>query len=216
MERSSRRPAVFLDRDGTIIEDVLYLDTLDNLTVFPGAARALASLRQAGYALVLVTNQSGIGRGFFSEGFVGETHRELRRRFREGGVEWEAMLHCPHPPSRKPFLSPPRRRKPEPGMPLEAAARHPVTLRGSWVVGDGVPDMLLARRLGLPSVLVATGKGAVTHRRLRSRMRPVPYPMLVARHLGEAARLILRRRRYDSRCNAKARRAGGADDAWGR
>ncbi len=94
----TKRPAVFLDRDGTIIEDVGYLDTLDRVTFFPWTVDTIRALNRAGLAVVVVTNQSGIARGLFTEAFVEETHRYLTARLETGGARVDAYYYCPHYP----------------------------------------------------------------------------------------------------------------------
>ena len=93
--------AVFLDRDGTIIEDVGYLDTLDRVTFFPWTVDTIRALNGAGLAVVVVTNQSGIARGLFTEAFVEETHRYLTARLEMGGARVDAYYYCPHHPDGK-------------------------------------------------------------------------------------------------------------------
>ena len=89
-------PAVFLDRDGTLIDDVGYLDRLDQVVLYPWTADALRLLRRAGFALVVITNQSGVARGLYSEAFVGDVHAHLAAELARGGASIDAWFHCPH------------------------------------------------------------------------------------------------------------------------
>lgn len=156
------RPAVFLDRDGTIIELVDYLTDPAELVLIPGAARAIARLREAGYAVVVVTNQSAIGRGRLTEEGLAEIHRHLERELEAGGARLDGIYHCPL----KPTVKDPRAiehpdRKPGPGMLLRAARDLDLDLARSWMVGDNVADVLAGRNAGCAgSLLVETGYGA--------------------------------------------------------
>ncbi|MBI5442816.1 MAG: HAD family hydrolase [Deltaproteobacteria bacterium] len=151
------RRAVFLDRDGTLNREVGYLRTLAELELLPGVSRALLRLGEAGFLRLVVTNQSGIARGYFDRAFVEETHEELRRRLREEGADVEEFLVCPHHPD---HTGPCGCRKPSPGLLQEAAARWDLDLAASWVVGDKPADIGLARAAGCRAALVRTGYGA--------------------------------------------------------
>jgi len=158
------RPAVFLDRDGTLIREVHYLSRLADLELLSGVAQALRRLGQAGYLRLLVTNQSGVARGLFDLDFVAVCHAELRRRLRAGGADLEGCYVCPHHPD---FGGPCGCRKPATGLLLQAAREHQVDLAGSWVVGDKPADILLGRAAGCRTVLVRTGYGSATERELQ-------------------------------------------------
>lgn len=151
--------AVFLDRDGTLIREVGYLATLDALEILPGVGRALRQLGEAGFLRIVVTNQSGVARGYFDLNFVAATHDELRRRLREEGADVEAFYSCPHHPD---HTGPCACRKPSPGLIHAAALEWDVDLARSWVAGDKAADVELARAAGCRSALVRTGYGAQT------------------------------------------------------
>ncbi len=186
---STTRPCVFLDRDGTLHEDVDYLRDPAQLQLFAGAADALVRLREAGFALIVVTNQSGIARGYLSEDDLGRIHAELERQLAAGGSHLDGIYFSPFHPS---VGDPPYRRssdcrKPEPGMLLRAAREHSLDLGASWIIGDTERDLEAGTRVGCRAVLVATGKGASEHERIREKRadyRFVP-------DLGAAAELIL-------------------------
>lgn len=153
------RPAVLLDRDGTIIQERNYLADADGVELIPGAAEALRELADRGWALVVVTNQSGIARGLIRP----EEYRAVERRLDEllarHGVRLDATFHCPHHPD---WTGPCECRKPGPGMYLRAAEALGLDLARSHFVGDKLGDVLPAARFGGTGHLVRTGYGS-TH-----------------------------------------------------
>ncbi|MCC7035034.1 MAG: HAD family hydrolase [Acidobacteria bacterium] len=155
------RAAVFLDRDGTINEDVGYLTDVGQLRIYPFAADAIRLLRRAGFAIVVVTNQGGVARGLMTAAFVEETHRRVAARLDRAGAHVDDWLYCPHHPEAVvPELSTPCAcRKPGTAMPLEAAARHGIDLARSWVIGDHWRDVQMGHAVGARAVLLRTGHG---------------------------------------------------------
>jgi D-glycero-D-manno-heptose 1,7-bisphosphate phosphatase len=155
------KPAVFLDRDGTLIEDVGYLDRLDRIAFFPWTVDAIRALNRAGLAVVVITNQSGIARGLFTEAFVEETHRHLSARLAAGGARVDAYYYCPHHPDGKvtAYARPCDCRKPGRGLVDRAARELGIDPVRSFVVGDRWLDVALARAVGARGVLVRTGYG---------------------------------------------------------
>ena len=147
------RPAVFFDRDGTLMEEVNYCADPRDVHVYPGVPEALRKLKTAGFKTFIVTNQSGIGRGLFSEAQYQAVQQELLSQIGEGVID--ASYFCPDVPG-----APSTRRKPETGMILEAAADHDIDLARSYMVGDKVADIECGRRAGLRTILVLTGYGA--------------------------------------------------------
>lgn len=148
------RWAVFLDRDGTLNDEVEYLHEPDQLRLLPGAARAVRLLNRAAVLVILVTNQAGIGRGYYSEAAMRALHRELAARLAARGAHLDAIYHCPHHPDDDCDC-----RKPKPGMLLRAAAEHDIDLRRSFVIGDKMSDLEAGRRAGSNTILVLTGYG---------------------------------------------------------
>ncbi|OPY88288.1 MAG: D-glycero-beta-D-manno-heptose-1,7-bisphosphate 7-phosphatase [Syntrophaceae bacterium PtaU1.Bin231] len=161
MERKKRFAAVFLDRDGTINEEVGYLDRLERLRILPGAAEAVRRINESGLKAVVVTNQSGVARGYFTEAFVRAVHDRIRKTLRREGAEIDRFYYCPHHPSegigeyRKNCSC----RKPEPGMLKRASEELDIDLNRSYFVGDTLKDVETGRRAGTKTVLVRTGYG---------------------------------------------------------
>jgi D-glycero-D-manno-heptose 1,7-bisphosphate phosphatase len=163
----TKRPAVFLDRDGTIIEDVGYLDVIERIALFPWSVDSIRALNRAGLPVVIVTNQSGVARRYFTEAFVEETHRALDRLLAAGGARVDAYYYCPHHPDGT--VAEYRRqcdcRKPARGLVDRAARDLGLDPERSYVVGDKWLDVGLARAVGARAILVRTGTGAVEERR---------------------------------------------------
>ena len=162
------RPAVFLDRDGVVIEDVSYLDSLDRLALFPWTIDAVRALNRAGLPVVVVTNQSGVARGFFAEAFVHDVHRELDARLRAGGARIDAYYYCPHHPDGcvAEYVRACDCRKPKRGLIDRAARDLDLDPARSFVVGDKWSDIEMARAAGARGVLV--------HRRASAAPPPPP------------------------------------------
>lgn len=186
------RRAVFIDRDGTISEEVGYVNHITRYKVFPFAAEAVRALNEAGWLAVLVTNQAGVARGYFREELIGEVHALLASELeRTAGARLDAVYYCPHHPS---VGEPPYRqdcdcRKPKPGLIRRAARELDLDLARSWMVGDRYSDIELARNAGLRSAFVLTGygRGELEHQSDIWSQRPD----LVAENLLEAARAII-------------------------
>jgi len=153
--------AVFLDRDGTINEEVGYLDRLEKLHLFPAAFDAVRMIHEAGIKVVVVTNQSGVARGFFDETFVKALHEHIDKAFKSRGALIDRFYYCPHHPTEGigRYRVSCGCRKPEPGMLIQASEELDIDLPGSYVVGDTARDMELANRTGARGILVRTGYG---------------------------------------------------------
>jgi D-glycero-D-manno-heptose 1,7-bisphosphate phosphatase len=146
--------ALFLDRDGTLIEDRHYLADPAGVALIPGAGEALARIGQAGIPVVVVTNQSGIGRGLFGEEEFRAVQRRLEEELAAHGARLDAVYHCPHAPDADP---PCDCRKPLPGLFQRAARDLELELEGSWFVGDRLRDVLPGLELGGRAALLVTG-----------------------------------------------------------
>lgn len=153
--------AVFLDRDGTINIEKEYLYQAGDFEFIPGAAEAIRLLNQAGIMVVVVTNQSGVARGYYTEDDVENLHRHIDRELERDGAHVDVWLYCPHHPSgRGSYALPCNCRKPLPGMLQEAAARHDIDLEASTMIGDKLADIEAGIAAGCSTVLVRTGYGA--------------------------------------------------------
>jgi histidinol-phosphate phosphatase family protein len=157
----SHRPAIFLDRDGTLIEHVHYLRDPALVQLLPGAAEALKRFRRAGFTRVLVTNQSAIGRGMLTEERLGQIHTEMNRQLAAHGATIDAVYHCPDVPAGddQTVVENPDR-KPGPGMLLRAAADLKLDLGTSWMVGDLISDVLAGQNAGCRSILLKSDQMA--------------------------------------------------------
>jgi D-glycero-D-manno-heptose 1,7-bisphosphate phosphatase len=156
------RPGVFLDRDGVVIEDVSYLSSIDRLALFPWTADAIRALNRAGLPVVVITNQSGVARGFFTEAFVDEVHREITARLGVGGARIDAYYYCPHHPDGRiaEYARSCECRKPRRGLIDRAARDLNLDPARSFVVGDKWSDVELAHAAGAHGILVRGGTAA--------------------------------------------------------
>lgn len=193
----AQRAAVFLDRDGTLNEEVDFLTDPDELVLVPGAGAAVRALNDAGLAAVVVTNQSGIARGLLDEAGLARIHARLAELLAAQGARIDAWYFCPHHPDEgaPPYRGPCECRKPAPGMLVRAARELGLDLRRSWVVGDSLRDLEAGAALGVPGVLVATGKGERERAKLAGRPGPPPH---LAADLAAAVRLVLAGDRRDA------------------
>ena len=153
--------AVFLDRDGTIIELVHHLTDPADVRLIDGAGEAIAALREASYKVVVVTNQSVIGRGKLTEAGLGRVNAAMDDQLAEHGAGTDGLYFCPLKPTQKdPTVIEDPMRKPGPGMLLQAASDMKIDLSHSWMVGDTVSDILAGRNAGCRTALVETGYGS--------------------------------------------------------
>lgn len=155
------RPAAFIDRDGTLTEEVGYVNHPSRLKLLPRSAEAVRRLNDAGIAAVVATNQAGIARGYFSEDVMNAANQALVEQLKQAGVHLDGIYVCPHHPSEgtPPFRADCDCRKPNPGLLLRAATDLDLDLAASVVVGDKASDLAMARAVGARSILVLTGYG---------------------------------------------------------
>ena len=185
-----RRNAVFLDRDGTICEEVGYIDSIARLQLIPRSAAAIKLLNDRGFKVVMVTNQSGVARGFFPEEFLEELHAELKRRLREEGAYLDRIYYCPHHPEegKAPYLQVCDCRKPASGLLLKAAQDLDLNLSTAYMIGDHFSDVECAQGIGAQGILLLTGHGRQALAQKESWAQP---PAFVASDLFEAVNWIL-------------------------
>ena len=163
------RSAVFLDRDGTIAEETGYVNHLSRFCVFPFAATAIHRLNDAGLPVIVVTNQSGVARGFFPEEMVHRVHEKMAQVLGAGGARVDGVYYCPHKTEDRCEC-----RKPHPGMLERAAREHHLELRSSFLVSDRFADLDMGRAAGCRSVLVLTGYGRGEYEWNRARWPKLP------------------------------------------
>lgn len=182
-------PAVFLDRDGTIIYDRNYLSSPDQVKLYSYAADSINKLRAAGFKIIVVTNQSGIARKMFTEKDLAKVHKKFLALLKEQGAKIDGLYYCPHIDDDKCVC-----RKPNTGMALQAAKEHNIDLKKSYVVGDSVRDYILGNNFGGKGVLVLTGHG---RKQVLKVKKEKTKPLAVCLNLKQAARLII----YDAKKN---------------
>ncbi len=157
-----KHSAIFLDRDGTLNEEVGYLDDDDKLAIFPEAFEAVRLINQSGMKTVVITNQAGVAKGFFTEDFVRHINGRIQEMLLDQGAVIDRFYYCPHHPTEG--VDPYRRicdcRKPEPGLLKQAAADLDIDLARSYMIGDHLRDVETAHRVGAKGILVMTGHGS--------------------------------------------------------
>src|SRR4030066_2489938 len=171
-----RRIAIFLDRDGTVSEEVDYLDNADMLRLIPRAAEAIRLINESGLLAVVVTNQSGVARGYFTEPVLKDVHNRMELLLKAEGAHIDKIYYCPHHPEvgLPEYLLDCDCRKPRIGM-IEAATKDlEIDVRGSYVVGDKIIDVELAHKAGARGILVMTGYGREGLKSLRSERKVWP------------------------------------------
>ncbi len=186
------RPALFLDRDGVVIADADYLSDPVGVRILPVVPEALARARAAGFLLIGVSNQSGIGRGYFTEDDFHLVMTRLDADLAARGAAFDSFHYCPHAPDEKC-----RCRKPLPGMLEEARKLFPLDLARSWMVGDKTSDIAFGRQGGLGAILVRTGYGLSEELRVNEQFPddprvgvaddlPAAVAWILAQHGGDA------------------------------
>lgn len=194
-----KRPALFMDRDGTVSEEVGYVNHPSRFRLFPYTAEAVRLLNENGWLAIVVTNQAGVARGYFSEDVILKIHEQLRGGLESESAKLDAIYYCAHHPS---VGEPPYRfdcdcRKPKTGLIDRAAADFEIDLERSWMVGDRYGDLELARNACLHSAFVLSGYGRGEWEYQRSSWQLEPE--VVAENLLEAVKEIIER---DARATA--------------
>jgi D-glycero-D-manno-heptose 1,7-bisphosphate phosphatase len=184
--------AVFLDRDGTINEEVGYLTDLDKLKLIPGAGAAIKRLNESGLKVVVVTNQSGVARGYFAESLVREAHTLLEALLRSEGARLDGIYYCPHHPKagNSRYTTTCDCRKPGTGLIDKAARELDIDIARSYMVGDKWSDIELGQRAGMHTLLVNTGFAHDDPGNVRPAQ--VHEPDVIAHDIEEAVAWIVR------------------------
>jgi D-glycero-D-manno-heptose 1,7-bisphosphate phosphatase len=182
------QPAVFLDRDGTIIEDVGYVSTPAQLRFIPGSIESIRMLNDAGYKVIVITNQSGVARGILSEDMLQTIDKIIRKQILSGGGHIDDIYYCPHHPEHGvyPYRQACECRKPHPGLIKKATAEHALDLSASFLVGDKSSDMETGKHAGIKTILVETGYGSKEKEVLKE------HPDHFAKNLADAVKWILK------------------------
>jgi histidinol-phosphate phosphatase family protein len=186
LEGITLQPAVFIDRDGCLVEDKHYLADPNQLVFPDGSLDAVKNLKEAGYKIVIVSNQSGVARGFFPVETVEAVHNHMSREMKNAGCEPDDVRFCPyHPDGDDPeFTGDSYDRKPKPGMLEKAAIRHGIDIKRSFMIGDKYIDIQCGKAAGAATILVRTGKGAATEKEI-----PV-HPFLKPDHVCDDLRTV--------------------------
>jgi D-glycero-D-manno-heptose 1,7-bisphosphate phosphatase len=185
------KPALFIDRDGTISEEIGYVNHASRYRVYPYSAAAIRRLNEAGWLAILVTNQAGVARGYFTEDLIRQVHTVLTDELERGGARLDAIYYCPHHPSagEPPYRADCDCRKPRPGLITRAAQEFDIDLSRSWMVGDRHSDIQLAHNAGLRGAFVLSGYGRGEWEYQRHKWKA--QPDLIAEDLPEVVNKVL-------------------------
>lgn len=185
-DKGERMRAVFLDKDGTLIEDVPYNVDPQQIRLTEGALEAVRSLHQASYQLFIITNQSGVARGYFPESALAAVEQHLRESFQSVGVPLAGFYYCPHHPngSITHYTTYCNCRKPQPGLLYRAANDHKIDLKQSWFIGDILNDIEAGRQAGCRTILIDNGNET------EWQLSPQRLPHHTVSNLAEAANVI--------------------------
>ncbi|MFX1408986.1 MAG: D-glycero-beta-D-manno-heptose 1,7-bisphosphate 7-phosphatase [Promethearchaeota archaeon] len=162
---TNKNRAIFLDRDGVINKEVSYLSNPDYFEFIPGSIEALKILKQKGFLLIVITNQAGIARGFFSEETLKQIHKKMRSILIQNGLYLDDIFYCPHHPD---FTGVCDCRKPNPGMILKAQKKYNIDLQASFIVGDTLIDIETGKLVNCKTILVLTGYGTKESKKIDS------------------------------------------------
>ena len=191
--KQKKNRAIFLDRDGTVTEEVGYVNDPNRLTILPRAAKAIKLINSSPFKAILTTNQAGVARGYFPESMVIKVNKWLETLLMIEGAFLDKIYYCPHHPEtgKKPYRNKCNCRKPRPGMILKASRDFNLDLSASYVIGDKLSDAEFAKNAGARSIIVKSGygKGELKLNRIDSSIRP----LFVAEDLLEAVLWIFSR-----------------------
>ncbi len=186
-----KQRAVFIDRDGTMSEEVGYINHSSRFRLFPYTADAIRHLNESGWLAIVVTNQAGVARGYFSEDMIETVHAKMTKDVTANGGKIDAIYYCAHHPSvgEAPYRVACDCRKPQPGLINRAAGEFDIDLSSSWMIGDRYSDVELARNAGVKSMFVLSGYGRGEWEHQRTNW--TAQPDLVAENLLEAVQMIV-------------------------
>lgn len=184
-----KKRAVFLDRDGTINKDVGYPDSYKKINIYSYSYEAVKKIKQAGFLAVIITNQSGVGRGLIKEESLKDIHVKMREAFARRGISIDGIYYCPHYAlSENPeYKDECGCRKPQPGMAMQAAADLDIDTAHSYMIGDKVEDILFGINIKAKPILVLTGYGNTSKKQLEEKG---VHPAYIAKTLLAAAEWI--------------------------
>ncbi len=193
MKKNVKKAAVFLDRDGTINEQMGYINHSSRFILLPGVAEAIARLNDQGIPVVVVTNQSGLARGYFPAELLDEVHDKMKQQLAQKGAHIDGLYICPHHPEAKEeqYRQTCNCRKPKTGLLEQAATELNIDLTRSFMVGDRWSDLKCGVRVGATSILVLTGYGRGDLQYIGPQQEI--QPAMMAEDLGEAVTWILMR-----------------------
>ena len=181
-----------MDRDGTICEEVGYLDAVEQMKLIPHSGKAVRLLNQRGFKVVVITNQAGVAKGFFPESILKGLHDEMVRQLREEGAHLDGIYYCPHHPTDgvASYLRVCNCRKPATGLLEQAAADLALDLSSAYMIGDHFSDVECGQRIGAETVLLLTGHGREALAKRENWLRP---PTHIAADLYEAVQWLMQR-----------------------
>jgi D-glycero-D-manno-heptose 1,7-bisphosphate phosphatase len=187
-----KKRAIFMDRDGTLSHEVGYINDLSRMRPYAFSAEAVQLINRSDWLAIVVTNQAGVARGYFTEELVKEVHQRMESILATGGAKLDDIFYCPHHPraGEPPYRRNCECRKPKPGMLLKAAEKHNIDLFRSVMVGDKISDVEMAKANGMAGVLVLTGygRGELTYQSDNWQVQPD----FIAENLLEAVKWILK------------------------
>jgi len=191
------KQAIFMDRDGTLIEEITYLNHFDQVKIYPEALRAVSQINQSGSLAVIATNQSAVARGLLSENDLEKIHNLINLEFQKYGAHIDAFYYCPHHPKagNGSYTKTCDCRKPKPGMLLRAAHELDIQLNKSYMLGDKLDDVETGKRAGCQSILVKTGYGnEATSLYNKEISSPLRQPTYISENILEGVKCILEHR----------------------
>jgi D-glycero-D-manno-heptose 1,7-bisphosphate phosphatase len=186
-----KHPAAFIDRDGNLIHEVGYISSLDRIKFYKRSVQAVRFLKEHGYKIIVVTNQSGVARNYIPESFVRQAHVKINRMLKKYGLAIDAFYYCPHHPKKavlKKYLKDCNCRKPKTGMIKQAVKKFNIDLKQSFTIGDKLTDVHLGKNAGIRTALVMTGYGKEEKKLINGKYDK---PDIIARDFYQAVRLLV-------------------------